>query len=157
MPRSSWWPLALYTLYLQDVNHVTGTYTSHKLDVSALLAPLGLAHAQYAETFDGGHNEGAYVIWFNVYNYLRATGGNPGAMLELDDFTTGSATCDQVDIAPTVWPSQFSGDYRALGLRSVGFDLNIRQGRYGGIVQVTLTSDPGTPGNTADDCSVSCS
>lgn len=28
-------------LYLQDVNHVTGTYTSHKLDVSAILAPPG--------------------------------------------------------------------------------------------------------------------
>ena len=27
------------------------------------------------------------------------------AMLELDDVTTGSATCDQVDIAPTVWPA----------------------------------------------------
>jgi hypothetical protein len=34
-------PGPLPPLYLQDVNHVTGTYTSHKLDVSAILAPPG--------------------------------------------------------------------------------------------------------------------
>ncbi|MFO1011654.1 MAG: hypothetical protein U1F29_16455 [Planctomycetota bacterium] len=124
------------------------------LALLAVVALPELARAQFAETFDGGHNEGNYVLWFNVYNYLRPTGGNPGAMLELDDVTTGSATCDQVDIAPTVWPSQLGGNFRALGIDTVGIDVNVRAGRYGGTFSVTLTSDPGTPGNSADDCSI---
>ena len=96
------------------------------LSLVALAAP---ARAQvFVEEFTGGTNEGGWVAWWNVYNTLESSGGNPGWYLRLDDLG-GPATCHFVEIFSTVWPSAFSGDYRALGVVGLGLDVDADRAR----------------------------
>lgn len=126
------------------------------LTAAALAAP---AAAQISlEGFDMGTNPDNWEAWFSTYNQVYATGGNPGGYLELDNVTSGPATCHFVNIAPEDDPGTFvhrhSGDWRAAGATGVRIDLDIQQGIYGGDLVLELTSDPGTPASPADDCIV---
>jgi hypothetical protein len=109
----------------------------------------------WQEEFTAGGNDGAWEVWFNAYNQLPTSGGNPGGFLELDN-TTGSLTCHFVEIYPTAWPAGFSGDWRGAGIDHVGLDVNLVTGPVsgGGEWTVRIANDNGTPANTADDCYV---
>ena len=88
------------------------------------LAALTLSSASaqiFVETYDNGHNEGDYEIWFATYNSIPASGGNPDWYLRLDN-TAGPLTCQFLEIFPNAWPNAFSGDYRAQGVTSVGLE-----------------------------------
>ena len=101
--------------------------------LTAALATFTLSSASaqiFVETYDNGHNEGDYEIWFATYNSIPSSGGNPGWYLRLDN-TGGPLTCQFLAIFPNVWPNAFSGDYRAQGVTSVGLDANIVQGAFG--------------------------
>lgn len=110
------------------------------------------------EGFDMGANPDNWVAWFSAYNSISMTGGNPGACLELDNFTSGPATCHFVDIAPDddpgLAPHAHSGDWRAALVDKVSVDLDVQEGIFGGDVVLELVSDPGTPGFSGDDCIV---
>ncbi|MFT4540593.1 MAG: hypothetical protein ACI841_000415 [Planctomycetota bacterium] len=123
------------------------------LTIAAGLIATTVARAQ-TESFDGGSNDGTWVAWFDAYNAVEPTGGNPDWFLHLDNFTTGPSSCQYVDIFQTTWPNSFSGNYRALGVGSIGLDVNIVEGAYGGEWSVTLCSDPGTPSDDTDDSKV---
>ena len=124
---------------------------------AAALVPLAAAQTS-VEGFDTGANPDSWEAWFSAYNTVPATGGNPGGHLELDNFTSGPATCHFVDIAPEdgpgVLPHAHSGDWRAALVDEVSIDLDIEQGLYNGDLVLELVSDPGTPGNDLDDCIV---
>ncbi|MEM9382283.1 MAG: hypothetical protein AAGB93_20170, partial [Planctomycetota bacterium] len=125
--------------------------------LTALLVLSTSAVAQVGvEDFEGGNPDG-WELWFSVYNSIEPTGGNPGAYLELDNFTSGPATCHYVEIFPDrSGPGLLhSGDWRAAGVGSVSIDLDVQQGLYLGDLTLRLVSDPGTPGTTSDDCVLS--
>jgi len=130
------------------------------LTIAAAIATSPASMAQSSlEGFDAGANPDQWVAWFSVYNSVLTTGGNPGGFLQLDNFTTGSANCHYVDIAPDgdpgVSPHAHSGDWRASTVDQVSLDLDIHRGIYGGDLILELVSDPGTPQSTSDDCIVS--
>ena len=109
-------------------------------------------HAQtFTEGFDNASNEGNWEVWWNNYNLIHGTGGNPDWFLELDN-TSGPSTCHWVETFNTTWPCAYSGDYRALNVTSLGLDVDVRSGAYGGEWRLVLVSDNGTPGDDSDDC-----
>lgn len=124
---------------------------------AAALAPSAAAQISL-EGFEMGTNPDNWEAWFSVYNQVYATGGNPGGYLELDNVTSGPATCHFVDIAPEDPPGTFvhrhSGDWRAAGAVGVSIDLDIQQGIFGGDLVLEIVSDPGTPASPADDCTL---
>lgn len=108
------------------------------------------------EGFDAGNPDG-WELWWSNYTNVVATGGNPGSFLQLDNVTSGPSNCHFVEMFPDASATGFlhTGDWRAAGVDTVSIDLDIQQGLYGGDVILELISDPGTPGNTADDCIIS--
>lgn len=120
------------------------------------LSPLvacGIASAQLSvDTFDHGSNPDGWVAWDLQYSSIAPSGGNPLEYLRLDN-VGGQSTCQYVFIETRgVQPFAQTGDWRAAGVEQVTADIDIRQGRFGGIFCVFLASDPGTPANAADDC-----
>ncbi|MEZ6013792.1 MAG: hypothetical protein R3F49_01645 [Planctomycetota bacterium] len=120
------------------------------------LASASLTPAQIGvETFSGGNLDG-WQIWFAPYNYLRTAGGNPGEYFELDDVTSGPATCQFLNIFSDRQSGGHvpihAGDWRAAGVNQVSLDVNIQAGRWNGILTLLLVSDPGTPLDAMDDC-----
>ncbi len=107
----------------------------------------------WIEDFDTGSNDGAWEVWWNAVNSVEPTGGNGGGYLRLDN-TSGTLTCQFVEIFPATWPAGFSGDWRNLGVDSIGLDVNVGVGPLTGFGEWTLTigNDSGTPGTTTDDC-----
>jgi len=129
---------------------------SHSLSTCALGAFLvSAAQAQVGvETFANGNPEG-WEIWFSPYNYLRATGGNPGEYLELDNVTSGPLTCQFLNIKPdrtSAGVLTHSGNWRAAGVDQVSVDVKLAQGPLNGTLTLVLISDPGTPLIATDDC-----
>lgn len=128
-----------------------------------LAAPIGAAAAPppgkgpdrqtvtFTETFSQGTNEGSWR--FGIYDEMRDDGGNPGAFVRnpyLDTFAPQPRTA--MGIA-----SEFTGDYRATQVVSVGIDLQTFQVGYSADqrpLSILLTSDPGTPADASDDCTV---
>ena len=81
------------------------------------LAPLAPAQTiTFVEEFEGGSNAGSWD-WGTGGESFSPLNGNPGAFLQ--DLTLFSC-CPTLS---TSGPSAFSGDYRALGVSSVGADL----------------------------------
>lgn len=112
------------------------------------------------EDFESGNPDG-WEVWFSTYNSIQPTGGNPGAYLELDDLTSGPATCQFLEIFPAGDPGAMShahsGNWRNAGVDSVSVDFNVFQTSSSigvGDVSLELTSDPGTPGDPSDDCTI---
>jgi hypothetical protein len=119
------------------------------LACALLTAPA--AAQSFTETFDSGSNTGDWEVWWSNYNTIESTGGNPDWYLRLDN-TSGSATCHFLRIFMNTWPSAYSGNYRTLGVTSIGLDVNVVQGAYGGVWTMTLGDDAGTPLDDSDDC-----
>lgn len=117
------------------------------------LALASLAPAQLVNhTFDRGANPDGWVAWDPQFTSVLPGGGNPLDQLVLDN-RNQQATCQYVFVeARAAAPLQHQGNWRAAGVEQVSADINIRQGRYGGIFCVFLVSDPGTPAVSADDC-----
>ena len=107
------------------------------------------AQLPFVETFDNGSNVGSWSL--GPPNDNPSSGGNPDWYLRLDNLS-GPATCHFLEISTTVWPSAYSGNYRAQGVTSLGLDVNIVAGRFGGEWSVILGNDGGTPGDDNDDC-----
>ena len=112
------------------------------------------------EDFESGNPDG-WEVWFSNYNAIQPTGGNPGAYLELDDLTQGPATCQFLEIFPAGDPGAMthahSGNWRNAGVDRVTVDFNVFQtsSTIGvGDVSIELTSDPGTPADPNDDCTI---
>lgn len=105
----------------------------------------------FTETFSQDMNEGAWR--FGIYDLVSDLGGNPGPYLRnpyLDTFAPQPRT--EMGIA-----SAFTGDYRATQVVSVGVDLKTFSVGYSADqrpLSVLLTSDPGTPDDSSDDCTV---
>jgi len=115
---------------------------------SATAAPAQLID----HTFDFGANPDGWVAWDPTYSAVVTGGGNPLEHLRLDN-RGGSPTCPYVFIEPRgTAPLQHRGNWRAAGVRAVSADIDVRDGRFGGIFCVFLVSDPGTPSNPNDDC-----
>ncbi len=79
------------------------------------LASPALAQLPFQEGFDGGSNVGGWS--FGVPSTFPAVGGNPGAYLQSEIVDTFAPQ------ARTSGSSVFHGDYRAMGVRSLGVDL----------------------------------
>ncbi|HEX5010110.1 MAG TPA: hypothetical protein VFY71_06895 [Planctomycetota bacterium] len=83
--------------------------------LALLLAAAPLAAQNYVETFTGGVNQGGWT--FGANSAVQATGGNPTNWLHVTNLDT---------FAPQLHntlPGPFAGDWRALGVHSVGVDL----------------------------------
>jgi len=121
------------------------------LALAALICPL--ASAQFLDdTFEAGTNLDNWVAWDTQYSSISTGGGHPYEQLVLNNLS-GSTTCQYVFVEPTgPAPYAHTGDWRAAGVQQVTADINIRQGRYGGIFCVFLVSDPDTPNDPTDDC-----
>jgi hypothetical protein len=123
--------------------------------LSALL--LGSAAGQsWSEDFDNGSNDANWSAWWDAFNSVPATGGNPGGFLELDN-VNGTQNCQFVELFPdpSTLPQPFSGDWRARGVDSVGVDCEFTTSPVPSqnlAWTLTLVSDPGTPGVDSDDC-----
>jgi len=122
--------------------------------LGAFLFSASAAAQVYTEDFTAT-DEGAYEIIFSPWNQLESVGGNPGAYKRL---LNSNGTGDQVGILTTQWPNAFSGNWRAAGIGTIGFDMNIVAGAFNngpGIFTITIGNDNGTPLDDADDCIVS--
>lgn len=119
------------------------------------LAAAPAAQAQLVDdTFEVGSNLDDWVAWDAQYSSIATVGGNPLEHLTLDN-VGGDPACQSVVIAPSgVGPFSHAGDWTAAGIQRVSVDVNVRQGRYGGEFCLVLVSDPGTPSNSADDCTL---
>ena len=110
-------------------------------------------------TFDG-ENVGGWSYFGDPNNpveVIEGSGGNPGAFLH--------ATCNGLDCLDTFAPrfrtelgteSPFTGDYREMGVSSVGVDLILFNNATAGGRPLTLmlTNVNGTPGDISDDTTV---
>lgn len=112
------------------------------------------AHAgstTFVETFTGGSNKGGWSYFGDPENpveVVESSGGNPGAWLH--------ATCTGLNCLDTFAPqprtqlgteSEFTGDYRARGVTSVGIDLILLDVDFSAAerpLSVMLYSDAGT-------------
>ncbi|HOX27112.1 MAG TPA: hypothetical protein PLL30_15440 [Candidatus Krumholzibacteria bacterium] len=120
------------------------------LSLTLALALAGPALADtFVEPFDGGSNVGGWTFGAPVET-IPASGGNPGAYLRaegLDTFAPWPRTTLGVD-------SPYTGDYRALGVESVGVDLRTFYVDFSAddrALSLMLYSDNGTPGFVDDD------
>jgi hypothetical protein len=117
--------------------------------LSALLSPAALAQtATFVETFDGSSNTGSWS-WGVPGPTIPAAGGNPGAFLR-EDFLDSCCPLLSTGAASSV----FTGNYRAMGVTSVGVDLNVLDVDFssaGRPLTIELFNDNGTPANTFDD------
>jgi hypothetical protein len=102
-----------------------------------LTSTLGLvvctASAQdYIETFDGGVNAGGWT-YGNTIEGIDASGGNPGAFLHnslIDTFAPQLSTSNS--------SNPFLGNYRALGVQSLGVDLKTFSTNFPFLREATL-------------------
>lgn len=113
-----------------------------------LLSAVGSADT-FVETFSGNSNHGGWT--FGTPNgFIDSNGGNPGAFFRdtfLDTFAPQPRTGWGVE-------SNFTGDYRARNVTSVGIDLRTFRVDFsaaGRPLTVMLVSDNGTPGDFNDD------
>ena len=103
----------------------------------------------FVETFDDQSNVGAW--WWGTGNeVIIEVNGHPGAYLQ--DLTLSSC-CPMVSSGLGV-ESEFTGDYRAMGVTTVGLDLITLDADFyagGRMLTVMLFNDNDTPGNVNDD------
>jgi hypothetical protein len=100
------------------------------------------------ETFDGTLDQATFRI--GTYDAILGFGGNPGSYLR-------NPTEDAAELTIAGLPSatMFVGDYRAMGVTSLGIDIDIFSVGFsvdGRPVSLDLYSDMGTPDDTSDDC-----
>ncbi|QOJ17564.1 MAG: hypothetical protein HRU76_08210 [Phycisphaeraceae bacterium] len=94
------------------------TFVAPLAVVSLAMAPAAAACADtFTETFTNGINTAGWSYGGN--ERIEAAGGNPGAYLHTSELDT---------FAPQLWtepgrPSNFTGDYRARQVTSIGIDL----------------------------------
>jgi hypothetical protein len=106
----------------------------------------------FTETFGNTSNEGQWS-WNGGFQFVRSKGGNRGRFLQArfnDTFAPQAATALGVD-------SEFTGDYRATRVISVGADFETLRVDFSADerpLSVLLISDPGTPEDPSDDCTV---
>jgi len=111
----------------------------------ALTAPA--AAETFTETFTGGSNVGLWSYF--PQEQIETEGGNPGAYLHtwgLDTYAPWPTT--------TAPESIFTGDYRSMGVTSIGVDLitiAVDFSAEGRNCTLTLRWDNGTPDDYADD------
>jgi hypothetical protein len=128
-----------------------------KLRPAALVLAVGLAFTAgraapsttTTETFDGTLDQASWRI--SSVDVIFTIGGNPGGYLRARNFDQAEPTL--VTIPEQAQP--FLGDYRAMGVVSLGVDVNlfgVGISADGRPVSLSLTSDMGTPDDTSDDC-----
>ncbi|MFO0840722.1 MAG: hypothetical protein U1D55_19620 [Phycisphaerae bacterium] len=106
-----------------------------------------VAQSTFVEGFESG-NEGGW-LYGSPFGGIQIVGGNPGACFrdpQIDTFAPQPHT--------TQHPSEFTGDYRARHVTSVGIDLILFYVDFsagGRPLSVILETDNGTPGNFSDD------
>jgi len=104
------------------------------------------ATGSYTESFEGT-NVGGWTWGFG--DTVPAFGGNPGAYLRTNGLDTFAPTPRTTTAA-----NEFTGDYRARGVTSVGVDLKTdfaAFGTGGRPCTLMLIHDNGTPGTQLDD------
>jgi len=113
-----------------------------------LLSAPAAAQLPFVETFTGGSNVGGWTV--GVPSTFPASGGNPGAYLR-------SSILDTFAPQPrTTGPSVFTGNWRALGVQSVGIDLLTLSVNFPFDRELSLILlDDKNTASTADDFSVS--
>lgn len=104
---------------------------------------------EFAETFDGGSNEGAWTFG-NEFDRILSTGGNPRAFLHnmlLDTFAPRARTTPGVE-------SPFTGNYRERGVFRIGADFKTFSVQFSGegrTLSFMLVNFNGTPEDPGDD------
>ncbi|GAG04878.1 unnamed protein product, partial [marine sediment metagenome] len=112
-------------------------------------ATITFAETTFVETFEGGSNEGNWTFG-SPNGFIDSVGGNPGAFFHdpyLDTYAPQPRTT-------VVGDSEFTGDYRAKGVMSVGIDLKtfyVDFSADGRPLSVILVSDNDTPYYYYDD------
>jgi hypothetical protein len=128
---------------MQTLSSLLGTLVT-------LAAPALAASSEFVEEFEGGSNVGGWA-WGTGGESFSPLNGNPGAFLQ--DLTLVSC-CPMLITAVQGGPSPFTGDYRAMGVTSVGVDLvtlDADFGVSGRPLTAILWNDNGTPANQNDD------
>ncbi|MHC5113649.1 MAG: hypothetical protein ACYTGP_04380 [Planctomycetota bacterium] len=105
----------------------------------------GAVSGSYTETFDGT-NEGGWTWGFG--DTIPPFGGNPGAYLQTNGLDTFAPTP-----RTTTAVNEFTGDYVARGVTSIGVDLktDFASSTGGRPCTLMLLHDNGTPGDPFDD------
>ena len=116
-------------------------------------ASIGLAQTQL-ETFENGVNNGDWQLQGTFAcngNVIETSGGNPGAWLH-----NACACCFLPTLQPYAPPHPYSGDFRAMRVERVGFDMNTfsAQSNFDRLISLWLADDNGTPTDFGDDCFV---
>jgi hypothetical protein len=109
--------------------------------------------ATYVEGFEDGNPSDWRFLPMDATTYIAQTGGNPGPYL-----THTQTQWPWPTIRTRAATSIFTGDYRALGVSSLGLDMIVTlaqaQPHPDFTVTLMLVHDNGTPGNTSDDTRV---
>src|ERR1041384_7838598 len=92
----------------------------------ALACSIGIARANFVETFSDGSDDGDWHLTDNPDRLLRieARGGHPGAYLHGQVFTPAPVWYVPLGTSPT----HFLGNYSAQGVGGISLDLNIFSG-----------------------------
>lgn len=109
-----------------------------------LFLPLELISDTFTDDFEGGVNHGGW--YYNQNEILESTGGNPGWWLHnplIDNFAV---------IFKSTWNvSEFTGDYRTMGVDDFSFDARLIGYSIPIEMSILLRNTHGTPGNVDDD------
>ncbi|HEX4825108.1 MAG TPA: hypothetical protein VFV19_12450 [Candidatus Polarisedimenticolaceae bacterium] len=106
----------------------------------------------FTEEFTGGSNEGGWS-WDGGFPSIPQKGGNPKWYLRThndDTYAPQVATAFGID-------SEFTGNYRAKGVFRMGADFLTERVDFSAAdrpISLLLTSDPGTPDDPSDDCTI---
>jgi hypothetical protein len=106
----------------------------------------------FIETFDKGNNEANWqILMSSGQTVVVPDGGNPGAYI-----TNTDQCCWAAPVVRTLsQTSIFTGDFRELGVTSLGLDMIITLAQADPHPDFTMTlmlvHDNGTPGDTSDD------
>lgn len=112
---------------------------------AAMTCAAGAAAGQttYIETFDDGMNHSGWSWDRTALGGVVASGGNPGGYFE-----------SALMAVPALFSSgeQFTGDFRARGVGSIGGDLRgVQFAAPEGMISISLMYNNGTPENPFDD------
>jgi len=127
-----------------------------------LSAPLASAQETFVDDFESGTSSGGWSYWGSPgveIEIIEETGGNPGAFLHrtcpgfpacLDTFAAQLLTLTPEPGTP------FLGNYREMGVTSIGVDLKTFavDNAGGRPISPILRNDMGTPGDLSDDAIV---
>ncbi|HVS08859.1 MAG TPA: hypothetical protein VMS76_03220 [Planctomycetota bacterium] len=117
-----------------------------------LVSSMNGSQGRFVETFRGGNVEANWeILMSSGTSAVVPEGGHPGAHL-----VNTIQCCWPAPVVRTIAPASiFTGDYRALGVKTLGLDMTMRLAQPAPHPDFSMTlmlvHDNGTPANSADD------